>query len=253
MQNLDWGFEDKVIIITGSGGGIGAAIALHLVKLGAKVVVNDISHTRVQKMLKQIKGLGGEAIGVSGDIGEKLTVDQLILDTLKYFGQIDGLVNNVGIGPDSDFPSLSYQKWQKTLDTNLNFPYQLTQKVVLQMQKQKSGGSVLFISSTHTTFLGANTAYAVSKAGIELLVKELALRLGKDNIRVNSLAPGAIKSHPKLSATDNLVPLGRRRGTLEEVAISAAFLLSPTLSSYTTGIIIRVDGGLSLTNSISNK
>lgn len=251
MENIDWGFEDKVIIITGSGGGIGAAIALHLVSLGAKVVINDLSASKVQKMLKQIADLGGEAIGVSGDIGEKLTIDQIILDTLKYFGRVDGLVNNVGIGPDSDFPSISYQKWQKTLDTNLNFPYQLTQKATLQMQKQKSGGSVLFISSTHTTFLGANVAYSASKAAIELLVKELALRLGKDNIRVNGLAPGAIKSHPKLSDSDSLVPLGKRRGTLEEVATSVAFIMSPSLSSYTTGIILRVDGGLSLTTPIS--
>ena len=251
MDTIDWGLKDKAIIVTGSGGGIGLAIALTLVKLGAKVVINDKAHQKVQSALKQIKALGGGAIGVTGSIGEKITVDQLFKDTLRYFGRIDGLVNNVGIGPDSDFPHLNYQKWQEVMDTNLNWPFQLTQKVTLQMQKQKSGGSILFISSTHTTFLGANTAYSTSKAGIELLVKELALRLAKDKIRVNGLAPGAIQSHPRLNPNDQQVPLGRRRGKLEEVAKSVTFLLSPTLSGYTTGIILRVDGGLSLTNTIS--
>lgn len=252
MKSIDWGLEEKVYIVTGSGGGIGAAIALKLVDLGAKVVINDKSHVKVASILKQIKKAGGEAIGVTGSIGDKITIDQLLKETLRNFGRIDGLVNNVGIGPDSDFPNLSYKKWQETLDVNLNMPFQLTQKVVIQLQKQKSGGSVLFISSTHTTFLGANTAYSASKAAIELLVKELALRLGKDKIRVNGLAPGAVRSHPKLSISDNSVPLGKKRGTLEEISQTAAFLLSPTLSSYTTGTIVRVDGGLSLTTPISS-
>lgn len=246
MENIDWGFENKVIIITGSGGGIGAGIALFLVKLGAKVVINDKAHSKVAVMLRQIKKEGGEAIGITGDIAELITVDQIIADTLKNFGRIDALVNNVGIGPDSDFPNLNYKKWQTTLDTNLNLPFQLTQKVVLQMQKQKQGGSVLFISSTHTTLLGANVAYSVSKAGVEMLVKELAKRVAKDNIRVNGLAPGATRSRPNLSSSASGVPLGKKRGTLGEVAQAAAFLLSPSLSSYTTGIIVRVDGGLSL-------
>lgn len=248
---MDWQLEDKVYIITGSGGGIGLAIALFLVACGAKVVINDKTHSKVQAALKQIKSLGGEGIGVTGNIGDKITVDQIVKDTLRHFGRIDGLVNNVGVGPRSDFPNLSSKDWQETLDINLNQPFQLTQKAVLQMQKQGSGGAIIFISSTHTTFLGANTAYSASKAAVELLVKELALRLAKDKIRVNSVAPGAILSHPKLSPHDSHVPLGKKRGELTDVAKSVAFLLSPSLSGYTTGIILRVDGGLSLTNPVS--
>jgi NAD(P)-dependent dehydrogenase (short-subunit alcohol dehydrogenase family) len=251
METIDWELQDQVIIVTGSGGGIGAGIVEFLVGLGAKVVINDKSPVKVRAMLKRVKEMGGEAIGISGDIGDKVTIEQIMKDTLRYFDRIDGLVNNVGIGADSDFPTLSYKKWLETFDVNINQPFQLTQKVTLQMQKQKKGGSILFISTTHTSFLGANTAYAASKAGIELLVKELALRLGKDKIRVNGLAPGAIQSHPRLNPADHNVPLGKKRGSVTDIAKAAAILLSPSLSGYTTGIIMRVDGGLSLTNTIS--
>lgn len=248
MENIDWGIDGKVAVITASGGGLGAGIAEVLVKLGCKVVIQDKTHSKVQQMLRVIQKLGGEGIGVTGDITDKVTLDNLVKQPLREWGRVDFLVNNVGIGPKADFPKINYKEWLEVMDTNINMPFQLTQKAALQMQKQGSGGAILFITSVHQDKTGANTAYGVSKAALKMMVRELAQRLASKNIRVNGVAPGAIMSRPTLDSKEMNTPLGARRGSVAEIGYAVAFLLSPTLSAFTTGSILRIDGGLSLVN-----
>lgn len=253
MQNLDWGIRDKVAIITASGGGIGAGIAEVLVTLGAKVVIHDKTHAKVQAMLKKVQKMGGEAIGVTGDIRDSVTVVNLLAQPLRVWGRVDFLVNNVGVGHGEDFPKIKLSRWQEVMDTNVSMPFQLTQKFALQIEKQKSGGAIVFITSVHQDEPGVNTVYGASKSALKMIIKELALRLGPKNIRVNGIAPGAIRSKPNSWDFEKIVPFEQRRGSTQEIGYSTAFLLSPTLSSYTTGSILTVDGGLSLVNWINQK
>ncbi|MDO8524296.1 MAG: SDR family NAD(P)-dependent oxidoreductase [bacterium] len=251
MQYED--LKNKVAIVTGGRQGMGKAHALKLASLGCKVVVGDISQEDCQKVVDEIKAMGGEAIAIKCDISKKVEVDKMIEKTIKDFGKIDILVNNAGICQFNSFLDLTEQEWDKTLDINLKGYFLCSQAVVREMAKQKKG-VIVNIASVAMGQIGMGfpgiVHYCASKGGIVAMAEAMALELAPLGIRINSIAPGAIdtpmmestKQDPKvLEGMLASIPL-KRVGKPEDIANAVAFLASDE-SSYMTGSVVVVDGG----------
>ncbi|OGZ18617.1 MAG: hypothetical protein A2175_02600 [Candidatus Nealsonbacteria bacterium RBG_13_42_11] len=245
--------KNKVAIITGARRGMGKADALLLSQVGAKVVVADISQEECQLVADEIKKNGGEALAIKCDVTNKKEIEEMVKKTVEKFGQVDILVNNAGICEFKPFLEMTEEEWKKTLDINLKGYFLCAQACAKEMAKQKSG-VIVNIASVVMGQIGKGMAglahYSASKGGIAALTKTLALELAPYNIRVNTIAPGAIdtpmaassKIDPKmLEATLAMIPL-HRMGKPEEIASTVLFLASED-SSYITGSIIVVDGG----------
>jgi len=243
----------KVAIITGARRGMGRTHALELAKVGAKIVVSDISEEDCQKVVEEIRKEGGEAIAIKCDVSKKKEVDEMVKKTVEAFGKIDVLVNNAGILQFKPFLELAEEDWDKMLDVNLKGYFLCAQAVAREMAKQKSG-AIINISSIAAGQIGVGFAnivhYCASKGGIVALTEALTVELSQFNIRVNTISPGAIdtpmveasKADPKaMEATLARIPL-HRMGNPEEVSKTVLFLASDD-SSYITGANIVVDGG----------
>ncbi|MFZ4848976.1 MAG: SDR family NAD(P)-dependent oxidoreductase [Caldilinea sp.] len=243
--------QNKVVLITGAGQGIGRAGALHFARQGARLVVNGLDAHKINETVRLIVAEGGEAIAVAGDITQTDAVAHIVDQTLQSFGRLDVLYNNAGVFLDGegDLPSLDV--WETTLKVNLTGTY-LCCKAVLPVLVQNGGGAII-LTSSFTALRGVTLpqhAYAVSKGGLVTLTQALAVQYGPYNIRVNCLAPGPVQTALfEKSQGDTLhlerIPL-RRPGTPAEVAYVAAFLASDE-ASLITGAVVPVDGGLSAT------
>jgi len=249
-------YEDlkgKAVIITGSRQGMGKADALAFAENGAKVTVADISQEECQLVVDEIEKNGGQGLAVKCDVSNGKEVEEMIKKTVEKFGKVDILVNNAGICQFKPFLELTEDEWQKTLDINLKGYFLCAKAAAKEMAKQKSG-AIVNIASVVMGQIGMGMAglahYSASKGGIAALTKTLALELAPHNIRVNTIAPGAIdtpmaasvKTDPKtLEQTLAMIPM-RRMGKPEEIANAVLFLASND-SSYITGSIVVVDGG----------
>jgi meso-butanediol dehydrogenase/(S,S)-butanediol dehydrogenase/diacetyl reductase len=243
--------QNKVVLITGAGQGIGRAGALHFARQGARLVVNGLDAHKINETVRLIVAEGGEAIAVAGDITQTDAVARIVDQTLQSFGRLDVLYNNAGVFLDGegDLPSLDV--WETTLKVNLTGTY-LCCKAVLPALVQNGGGAII-LTSSFTALRGVTLpqhAYAVSKGSLVTLTQALAVQYGPYNIRVNCLAPGPVQTALfEKSQGDTLhlerIPL-RRLGTPAEVAYVAAFLASDE-ASLITGAVVPVDGGLSAT------
>lgn len=242
--------EGKSAVITGSGRGIGKAIALKLASLGADIVINDIPQSDyAEETCEEIKKLGVKSIVVKGDVRNADDVKTLIDTTVKEFGKIDILVNNAGITRDGLMLRMSEEDWDLVMDINLKGAFNCIKAAARPMMKQRSG-SIINITSVVGVMGNAGQAnYSASKAGLIGLTKTTAKEFASRNIRCNAVAPGFIAS----AMTDMLddetkakylsaVPLGKF-GNPEQIADVAAFLASD-MSNYVTGQVINVDGGL---------
>lgn len=245
--------KDKIAIVTGARRGMGRTHALALAKEGAKVVVSDISLEDCQKVVDEIKGVGGRAMAIKCDVSKKNEVEEMVKQTLNEFGKIDILVNNAGILQFKPFLELTEQDWDKTLAVNLKGYFLCAQACAKEMIKQKSG-AIVNIASIAMGQVGigysAIAHYCASKGGIAALTEALALELAPHKIRVNAIAPGAIdtpmaeatKKDPKvLEASLARIPM-HRMGNPEEVSNAVVFLASDK-SSYMTGSVVVIDGG----------
>lgn len=249
-------YEDlkgKAVIITGSRQGMGKADALAFAENGAKVTVADISQEDCQLVVDEIEKNGGQGLAVKCDVSNGKEVEEMVKKTVEKFGKVDILVNNAGICQFKPFLELTEDEWQKTLDINLKGYFLCAKAAAKEMAKQKSG-AIVNIASVVMGQIGMGMAglahYSASKGGIAALTKTLALELAPHNIRVNTIAPGAIdtpmaasvKTDPKtLEQTLAMIPM-RRMGKPEEIANAVLFLASND-SSYITGSIVVVDGG----------
>ena len=251
MQYED--LKNKVAIITGGRQGMGRAHALKLAQSGCKVVVSDISQDDCEKVVDEIKKMGGEAIAIKCDISKKVEVEAMVEKTIKEFGKIDILVNNAGICQFGSFLDLTEQEWDKTLDINLKGYFLCSQAVAKEMAKQKSG-VIINIASVAMGQIGMGfpgiVHYCASKGGIVAMAEAMALELAPLGIRVNTIAPGAIDT-PMMSSVKQdskvlegmlaSIPL-KRVGKPEDIANAVAFLAADE-SSYMTGSVVVVDGG----------
>ena len=245
--------KGKVAIITGSTNGIGREIAYLYAENGAKVVINYRSEGRKEDALKVVNdiiGKGGEAVALKGDVASFEESKKLIADTIDRFGKIDILVNNAGITKDMLLLRMTEEEFDQVLAINLKGVFNCTKHATRVMMK--TGGSIINMASV----VGINgnigqSNYSASKAGIIGFSKSVAKEFASKNIRVNTIAPGFIVSNmtDKLPETikENIlkgIPLGRF-GDVKEIAQVALFLGSD-LSSYVTGEVIKVDGGMAM-------
>lgn len=239
--------EGKTAIITGATRGIGKGILETFVENGCRVA---FTYASSKKAADEIEGKYGEQVkGFQSDAANFDAAQELIDGVLKAFGHVDILINNAGITKDNLLMRMSFEDWQKVIQVNLDSAFNLTQALIRPMLKQKKG-SIINISSVVGLQGNAGQAnYAASKAGLIGFTKSVALELGSRNIRCNAIAPGFIETEMTGKLDNSIVeewlkniPL-RRGGKPEDIANACLFLASD-LSSYITGQVLSVDGGM---------
>lgn len=233
--------KDKVAIITGASRGIGLAIAKLFAAEGAKLALTARENLAALKDFKDAKIM-------KLDLADKKSIDSLADETIKAFGRIDILVNNAAVFKQTDFESISAEELDMTLSVNFKGPFLLTQKVLAQMKKQKSGKIINIASGAGKMGSSQASHYAASKAALISLTKSLAKLAGPHNINVNALAPGFIETDmidamlsDNRDYVESIIPL-KRVGKPDDVAQAALFLASED-ADYITGQTICVDGG----------
>lgn len=242
--------KGKTAVITGSGRGIGKAIAMKMAGLGANIVINDIpSSDYADATCEEIKALGADCIVVKGDVRSADDVAELVNTTIEKFGKIDIFVNNAGVTRDGLMLRMSEDDWDLVMDINLKGAFNCIKAVARPMMKQR-GGSIINIASVVGVMGNAGQAnYSASKAGLIGLTKTTAKEFASRGIRCNAVAPGFIASDMTDKLTDDVkkqyfdaIPLSKF-GETSDVANVVAFLASD-MSNYVTGQVINVDGGL---------
>jgi glucose 1-dehydrogenase len=245
--------EGKIAVVTGSGSGIGQAIAERLAQEGADCVIDYRDHVeQAQQTADKITAAGGKAIMVRADVTSIADCNTLIDQAWQQLGSCDILVNNAGVEKSADFWDVTEADFDFVMNVNFKGAFFLTQAFVRKLRDARRPGRVINISSVHEDMVFPHFAtYCASKGAIRMLMRDLAVELGPLNITVNNIAPGAINTpinkslladKPKLDALLANIPLGRL-GEPGEVAGVAAFLASDD-GAYVTGSTYFLDGGL---------
>ncbi|MCD6560877.1 MAG: 3-oxoacyl-ACP reductase FabG [Deltaproteobacteria bacterium] len=243
------GTEGKIAIVTGSGSGIGRAVAQKLAAEGIKVVVNDVVKEHGEKTVADIRSSGGEATYIGADISTWDGARTLIDKTVETYGTLDILVNNAGITRDKLIKDMEEKDWDMVLNINLKGAFNCSKFATPVMVEKKYGKIVNLSSRAHLGNPG-QANYSSSKAGIIGLTKSMALEFGRFNINVNAVAPGMVateglKTIPKydlvLERALKITPL-KRIGQPEDIANLIYFLVSDD-SSYITGEVVHITGG----------
>lgn len=240
--------DRKVALITGASRGIGKSIGMELARNGFSIVINfNRDEKEANGVVEEIRKLGAEAMAVKADVSNFEDCGEMINSIKKQFGYLDVIVNNAGALSDKTLKNMTKEQWDLVLKTNLYGAFNVTKQALAIM---RDNGRVINISSV----AGINgnfgqTNYAASKAGVIGFTKSLAKELGKRKITVNAIAPGLIETYMtkdmpfiRKRIILAMIPLGRA-GLPQDVANLAAFLASEK-SSYITGQVIRIDGGL---------
>jgi len=245
--------EGKVAVVTGSGSGIGQAIAERLAQEGADCVVDYVTHPEeAQVTADKITSAGGKAILVQADVTSIPDCTRLIDTAWQQLGSCDILVNNAGVEKGADFWDVTEADYDFVLNVNLKGAFFLIQAFVRKLRDAKKPGRVINISSVHEDMVFPHfSTYCASKGAMRMLMRDLAVELGPLGITVNNIAPGAIATPINSALLNNPtlldpllhnIPLGRM-GKPEEVAGLAAFLASDD-AAYVTGSTYVIDGGL---------
>lgn len=252
--------ENQVAIVTGGSSGLGRAICLAYGAAGAHVVVNYHSDAQEgNEVVHLIEQAGGKAIAVQADVGEEVDVDHLFATAVEQFGAVDILVANSGVQKDAPFADMTLKQWQGVMQTNLTGQFLCARAAVKAFRLQgdrgvsRAIGKIVCMSSVHQVIPWAgHVNYAASKGGVALLMSSLAQEVAAERIRVNAIAPGAIRTPINENATQGdaakklleLIPYGRI-GDPDDVAKAALFLASD-LADYIVGTTLFVDGGMTL-------
>jgi NAD(P)-dependent dehydrogenase (short-subunit alcohol dehydrogenase family) len=246
--------KSRVAIVTGASRGIGRAIAIGLAREGASVVVNYVSKpAAAEEVVSEIRAAGGKAVAVQADIKNLAQHERLVRTAREHFGRIDILVNNAAMTHSQPFFDATVEAWDETMGVNLKGIYFLSQVVARVMTAQKAG-KIINISSVHDVrAMMNNSIYNITKAGLVMLTKSLALELAEKEIQVNCVSPGAILTDETRDRLADpayrdrvLVKIPSRRVGEPEEVVGAVVLLASPESDYITGTTLYVDGGMLL-------
>jgi 3-oxoacyl-[acyl-carrier protein] reductase len=241
-------FKDRVIVVTGSGRGIGRRIAERFKDRGATVVISDLERDQVNQVASE---LGGDTVGIKANVTSAGDVDRLFQQVVERFERVDVVVNNAGITRDTLLVRMDEKDWDMVLDINLKGAFLVTKAAGKIMMKQRSGRVVNISSIVGLTGNAGQSNYSASKAGLIGLTKSAAKELAARGVTVNAVAPGFIQT----DMTDNLPEAARKQflertliqrpGTPDDVASAVLFLASEE-AAYITGQVLTVDGGLTV-------
>jgi 3-oxoacyl-[acyl-carrier protein] reductase len=240
----------KTALVTGASKGIGRSIAIRYAENGADVAFTYLSSVEQGQALEaELAAFGVKAKGYKSDAADYQQAEQLINDVIAEFGKLDILVNNAGITQDNLLLRMNEEMWDRVINVNLKSCFNTVKAVTKQMMKQKSGSIINMTSVVGLKGNAGQVNYASSKAGIIGLTKSVALELGSRGIRCNAVAPGFIETEMTGKLDEKTVQSWRdgiplkRGGRPEDVADACVFLASD-MSSYITGQVIQVDGGM---------
>ncbi|MBS1731590.1 MAG: 3-oxoacyl-[acyl-carrier-protein] reductase [Bacteroidetes bacterium] len=247
--------ENKVCIVTGAARGIGEAIAKELAEEGAHIAFTYVSESSAGKaatLEEKLNSLGIRAKAYRSNAGNYGECETFVQEVLKDFGQVDVCVNNAGISKDNLLLRLTPEQWDEVMEVNLKSVFNMTKQVIRPMMKAKSGSIINMSSIIGVRGNAGQSLYAASKAGIIGFTKSIALELGSRNIRCNAIAPGFVETDMTHYLKEGngseeylkKIPLARFAQSAE-IAKSALFLASD-MSSYITGQVLSVCGGLNI-------
>lgn len=254
--------QDRITLVTGSSSGIGAAVAQSMAAEGAKVIVNYARSSKgAEAVVNEIVSNGGEAIAIQADVSQEDQVNSMFQQIFDKYGTIDILVNNAGLQKDANLVDMTLEQWKKVIDVNLTGQFLCSREAAKEFirrgvvpEKSCSAGVIICMSSVHEVIPWAGHCnYAASKGGVMLLMQSMAQELASYKIRINSIAPGAIKTPINKDAWDTpeaeaellkLIPYNRV-GVPEDIGKAAVWLASDD-SEYVHGTTIFVDGGMTL-------
>lgn len=249
-------------LVTGANSGIGRAVAIGMAKAGADVLVNFASsRERAEEVVREIETLGGRAIAHQADVTSETDVKAMFQRMRDVFGTLDILVANAGLQRDAPIASMTLAQWDEVMAVNLTGQFLCAREAIAEFRRRgvnasvsRAKGKIICMSSVHQDIPWAGHAnYATSKGGVEMLMRTLAQEVARDGVRVNGIAPGAIRTpinraawetKPALEALLTLIPYGRI-GEPEDVAHAAVWLASDA-ADYVVGSTIYVDGGMLL-------
>jgi len=241
-------FTNKTVVVTGSGRGIGLAIARRFASLGANVVISDLDQGQVDRVAAEF---GDRGAGYACNVTDPAQVDRLFEQTMNRFGRVDVVVNNAGVTRDTLLVRMDEKDWDIVLDINLKGAFLVTKAAARIMMKQRSGRIVNISSVVGLTGNAGQANYSASKAGLLGLTRTVAKELAPRGVTVNAVAPGYIATDmteaiPEAAKKHFLekIPL-TRPGSPDDVA-SAVMYLSSDDASYITGQVLAVDGGMTI-------
>ena len=242
----------KTALITGAARGIGKALALRFAAEGADIAFTDLVIDENGKQTEEeIKALGVKCIGYASNAADYSQTEEVVKKVHEDFGKIDILVNNAGITKDGLMMRMSEGQWDAVINVNLKSAFNFIHAVLPIMMRQKAGSIINMASVVGVHGNAGQSNYAASKAGLIALAKSIAQEVGSRGIRANAIAPGFIETAMTAALPDNVreewvkkIPL-RRGGKPEDIAEVAVFLASD-MSSYVTGQVIQVDGGMNM-------
>ena len=244
--------EGDTALITGASRGIGKAIALKFASEGANIAFTDLNRNEnMEATEKELEALGVKAKGYASNAADFAQTETVVNDVKNDFGSIDVLVNNAGITKDGLMMRMSEAQWDAVINVNLKSAFNFIHAVLPIMMRQRSGSIINMASVVGVHGNAGQSNYAASKAGLIALAKSIAQEVGSRGIRANAIAPGFIETAMTAALPDevrkewaNKIPL-RRAGQVEDIANVATFLASD-LSSYVSGQVIQVDGGMNM-------
>lgn len=241
-------FDKQTAIITGAGQGIGFEIARQLCANGASVILNDVDESLANEATNKIIKEDGICFAMPGDASDIYFIQEMVNTAVDKFGELNIIIANAGITLFADFFEYTPDSFYKVMQLNLGGSFFLAQAAAKQMKAQQSGGRILFMSSVVGHQAHKNlAAYAITKAGLEMLAKNLVIELSPYNITVNTIAPGATLTERTLHDAEyektwsRITPMGKP-ATVDDIANAALFMVSPA-SGQITGQSLVIDGG----------
>ncbi|TLU74391.1 glucose 1-dehydrogenase [Lichenicoccus roseus] len=252
--------DGQVAIVTGASSGIGQGVARALAAAGAAVAVNYNSQPDpAEALAREIEQAGGRAFAIGANVSDEADVIRMFEETASRYGSVDIVVANSGMQKDAPSASMSLNDWKKVIDVNLTGQFLTAREAIRYFERQgdrgvsRSIGKILCMSSVHEVIPWAgHVNYAASKGGIAMMMRTLAQEVAPKRIRVNSIAPGAIRTAINREATEgdagrkllDLIPY-KRIGVADDIANAAVFLASD-MADYIVGATLFVDGGMTL-------